>query len=72
MESFIHTFSSTVASISPGLTLFTRQQFLKEVNNDIGDVTKMLNRNDMYDEDNYDDDRIPFSPRLTDFCCMVS
>ena len=36
MGIIIHTFSSTVASISPGLTLFTRQQFLQEVNNDIG------------------------------------
>ena len=35
-------FFRTVASISPGLPFFSRQQFLQEVNNDVGDGTTVM------------------------------
>ena len=72
MGTFINTFCSTVASISPGITLYSRQQFLQEVYDDIGhdDQDDDDNNYDCGDED--DDNEIPFSLRLTDFCCMVS
>ena len=35
MRTFNQPFFSTVASISPGLPFFSRQQFLQEVNKDI-------------------------------------
>ena len=42
MRTFNQPFFSTVASISPGLPFFSRQQFLQEVNNHIKMVTTMM------------------------------